>query len=525
MASFRNKSVVTQILLGFSSIVALLAVLGITAVYEVNTANNHVSAIRDKWLPSVRYSLEMLGDLRGIRLAEWGVATARQASDIATREPAIDAAIVTFNKDAERVKGLLHEPAAVSAFATIQTLAPQYLETDRQLRDLARAGKLSEAAELMEGASRTIRAGIEKNFKTVINVEQAGADEEGHQADLAYAHSIKVMAALLLAGIAAAIAVALYIGRGLARQLGGEPREAMLVASEIAAGNLRVPVRLRVSDESSLMYSLSGMRQQLTGSVHGIKASAALIATAADEIAQGNTDLSARTEEQAASLEETASSMEQLTAAVRQNADNALQARALSDTASKIAADGGLNVERVVEMMAGISNSSAKVADVISVIEGIAFQTNILALNAAVEAARAGEQGRGFAVVAGEVRTLSQRSAAAAREIKDMIGESLSRVDAGSKLVQETGKTITEVVQAVNRVRDVVNEISSASEEQSTGIEQVNQAVSQMDRVTQQNAALVEQSAASALSMAAQAQSLQEAVAIFQIDAPRLSPR
>jgi methyl-accepting chemotaxis protein len=248
-----------------------------------------------------------------------------------------------------------------------------------------------------------------------------------------------------------------------------------------------------------------------------VRRSAGTVGVASRQIAAGNTDLSQRTEEQAASLEQTASSMEELTATVRQNADNAKQATTLAAVASETAHRGGDVVGRLVETMHGISDSSSKMAEIIAVIEGIAFQTNILALNAAVEAARAGEQGRGFAVVAGEVRTLAQRSASAAREINNLIGESVQRVDVGSKLVEETGRTISEIIRSVKRVTDIVSEISSASEEQRMEIEQVNQAVSQMDQVTQQNAALVEEASAAAQSMADQAQGLREAVAVFQI--------
>jgi methyl-accepting chemotaxis protein len=251
-----------------------------------------------------------------------------------------------------------------------------------------------------------------------------------------------------------------------------------------------------------------------------VRRSAGSVSVASRQIATGNTDLSQRTEEQAASLEETASSMEELTATVRQNADNARQASTLAHSASEVAQRGGEVVGRVVETMSGISGSSTKMSEIIGVIEGIAFQTNILALNAAVEAARAGEQGRGFAVVAGEVRTLAQRSATAAKEIKDLIGESVNRVDAGTQLVREAGSTISEIVQSVKRVTDIVGEIASASEEQRTGIEQVNQAVVQMDQVTQQNAALVEEASAAAQSMAQQAQTLQDAVAVFKIAEP-----
>jgi methyl-accepting chemotaxis protein/methyl-accepting chemotaxis protein-1 (serine sensor receptor) len=257
---------------------------------------------------------------------------------------------------------------------------------------------------------------------------------------------------------------------------------------------------------------------QLANIVRQIKDAAGLITTASKEIADGNSDLSQRTEEQAANLEETAASMEELTSTVRQNADNARQANQLAASASDVAVKGGEVVSQVVETMSSINDSSKKIVDIISVIDGIAFQTNILALNAAVEAARAGEQGRGFAVVATEVRTLAQRSAAAAREIKELIGNSVHKVEDGTQLVDQAGRTMEEVVLSVKRVTDIMGEISAASQEQSQGIEQVNQAISQMDEITQQNAALVEQAAAASESMREQAEQLSRAVAAFKLE-------
>jgi methyl-accepting chemotaxis protein len=321
---------------------------------------------------------------------------------------------------------------------------------------------------------------------------------------------------VLLAGALSAVVV--MLNRGILHLLGGEPAYAAHIADQIANNDLTVVVRTASNDRSSLLFSMKRMQERLTLTIGAIKGAADSIATAADQIAAGNQNLSQRTEEQAASLEETASSMEELTSTVHQNTESAKQASRLSSTASGIAQRGGEVVGQVVETMQGISDSSAKVAEIISVIEGIAFQTNILALNAAVEAARAGEQGRGFAVVAGEVRTLAQRSATAAKEIKDLIGESVTRVDAGSTLVEEAGRTIHEVVVSVKRVTDIMSEISAASDEQSTGIEQVNMAVNQMDQVTQQNAALVEEASAAAQSMAELAQGLRDAVATFKVD-------
>ncbi|WP_343620201.1 methyl-accepting chemotaxis protein [Ralstonia sp.] len=328
-----------------------------------------------------------------------------------------------------------------------------------------------------------------------------------------------VMVVMACAGALLGIVLGLVIARRLSRQLGGEPSYAAEIARRIAAGDLAVHVQTRPGDHDSMLFAMAQMQQQLTGTITNIKSSADSIASATKQIAAGNADLSQRTEEQASSLEETASSMEELTSIVKQNADNARQASQLAGSASDIAVKGGEVVGRVVETMAGINASSKKIADIIGVIEGIAFQTNILALNAAVEAARAGEQGRGFAVVAGEVRSLAQRSATAAKEIKELIGDSVGRVRNGSALVAEAGTVIEEVVVAVRRVTDIMGEISAASDEQSSGIEQVNQAVNQMDEVTQQNAALVEQAAAAALSLEEQAQLLRNAVATFRTDA------
>ncbi|MCO4855567.1 methyl-accepting chemotaxis protein [Herbaspirillum sp. WGmk3] len=324
-----------------------------------------------------------------------------------------------------------------------------------------------------------------------------------------------------------AIAAGLAITRSIVTALGGEPAAAAKVAQHIASGDLTVPVPLRKNDASSLMASLASMREQLTSIVRGIQSSGESISVAAGEIATGNTDLSQRTEEQAASLEETASSMEQLTATVRQNSDNAKQANSLAENASTLAVKGGEVVNRVVDTMNEISDSSNKVSEIITVIEGIAFQTNILALNAAVEAARAGEQGRGFAVVASEVRSLAQRSAAAAKDVKELITLSGDRVERGTHLVSEAGDTIREVVQAVRNVTDIMNEITAASSEQTAGIEQVNQALGQMDQVTQQNAALVEEAAAAAQAMSEQAAELRSAVSIFKTGAtmkPEVAP-
>jgi methyl-accepting chemotaxis protein len=323
--------------------------------------------------------------------------------------------------------------------------------------------------------------------------------------------------ALTLALLGLAFVVSEWVVRRLARQLGGEPGYAKNIAQRNASGDLSYQITLKRRDDGSMLHALSAMQSGLSSTVGDIAASAEAIASASTQISTGNGDLSRRTEEQAVALEKTAASMEQLTSTVRQNADNAQQASVLAHNASEIAEKGGAVVERVVETMQRIDASARNIGDIIGVIEGIAFQTNILALNAAVEAARAGEEGRGFAVVAGEVRSLAQRSSSAAKEIKQLIDTSVSRVSDGSAFAQEAGATMGDVVRAVRRVTDIMGEISAASAEQKTGIEEIGRAVTQMDANTQQNASLVEEAAAAAQSLDDQARALKELVGQFHL--------
>jgi methyl-accepting chemotaxis protein len=322
---------------------------------------------------------------------------------------------------------------------------------------------------------------------------------------------VSVLIAAMLAGL-----LAWFIGRAIVRPL----REAVAVAEAVAKGDLTHNIQARSQDETGqLAGAMHDMVSTLTQIVGDIRESSGSISTASSQIAAGNQDLSSRTEEQASSLEETASAMEELTSTVKQNAENAKQANQLAAGASEVASKGGMVVGEVVQTMNAITDSSKKISDIIGVIDGIAFQTNILALNAAVEAARAGEQGRGFAVVASEVRSLAQRSAAAAKEIKTLIQDSVDKVEQGSKQVDSAGRTMEEIVSSVKRVADIMAEITAASMEQSSGIEQVNDAITQMDQVTQQNAALVEEAAAAADSMKDEAQRLVEAVRLFRLEA------
>ena len=333
--------------------------------------------------------------------------------------------------------------------------------------------------------------------------------------DEVYADSRKILIALGLFALACGVALAITLTRSITRPLA----RAVALAEQVASGDLTADIRVSSKDEvGALLSALKGMNESLLKTVLEVRSGTDTIVTASQQIAAGNLDLSSRTEQQASSLEETASSMEELTSTVRQNADNARAANALAQDASGIATRGGQVVSKVVDTMASINASSKKIADIIAVIDGIAFQTNILALNAAVEAARAGEQGRGFAVVASEVRNLAQRSAAAAKEIRGLITDSVGKVEAGGHLVEEAGATMQEIVQGIARVTGIMSDIASASAEQTLGIEQVNAAITQMDDVTQQNAALVEEAAAAASSLEEQAASLAQLVSTFKLD-------
>ena len=323
---------------------------------------------------------------------------------------------------------------------------------------------------------------------------------------------------LIGGGIVATLLAALlaaWLGRGITRPL----RSAVALAKQVAEGDLRIKIDATSGDETGeLLNALKSMSESLIKTVSAVRNGTDTIASASSQVANGNQDLSSRTEQQANSLEETASSMEELTATVKQNADNAHQANSLAETASHIAEKGGHVISQVVGTMSEINVAANKIVDIIGVIDGIAFQTNILALNAAVEAARAGEQGRGFAVVASEVRNLAQRSAAASKEIKALIGDSVDKVENGSKLVNEAGATMQEIVASVRRVTDIMAEIAAASQEQTDGIEQINQAITQMDEVTQQNASLVEEAAAASELLQDQAANLAQVVSVFKLD-------
>ncbi|KAF1047121.1 MAG: Methyl-accepting chemotaxis protein III [Herbaspirillum frisingense] len=370
------------------------------------------------------------------------------------------------------------------------------------------------ASDAYGGVMLKLFSEVHATLTQLMDLQRRVGRELYEDAQKRYQLLVAVMGGAMVIGLLVAVLMGVLLVRAISRPL----EQAVKLAQGVAAGDLTQEIDVRSKDETGqLMQALKDMNANLQRIVGEVRMSTDTIGTASSEIATGNLDLSSRTEEQAGSLEETASAMEELTSTVKQNADNARQANQLAASASDVASRGGEVVRQVVDTMSSINDSSKKIVDIISVIDGIAFQTNILALNAAVEAARAGEQGRGFAVVASEVRSLAQRSAAAAKEIKGLIDDSVEKVDNGSALVAQAGQTMDEVVASVKRVTDVVGEISAASQEQSTGIEEVNRAITQMDETTQQNAALVEQAAAAAQSLQEQAGRLSSAVSVFRL--------
>jgi methyl-accepting chemotaxis protein len=382
-----------------------------------------------------------------------------------------------------------------------------------------RSNNVSFAKDLVQGPMEALYLPLQADVDALIQLQLNLGKKEFEASQAAYARFRNISIATIALGLMLSAFMGFWLIRAISRPL----NEAIKLARSVAEGDLTQKIEVKTAYETGqLLLALKNMNDSLVKIVTEVRTGTDTIATASNEIASGNLDLSSRTEQQASSLEETASSMEELTTMVKQNADNARQANGLVVSASETAIKGGKMVSQVVDTMGSINESAKKIVDIIGVIDGIAFQTNILALNAAVEAARAGEQGRGFAVVASEVRNRAQRSAAAAKEIKILIGDSVAKVDVGAKLVDQAGVTMDEIVESVKRVTDIMAEISAASQEQTAGIEQINQAISQMNQATQQNASLVEEAAATAESLKDQAGNLAQAVGVFKLDGMRL---
>ncbi|WP_306396061.1 methyl-accepting chemotaxis protein [Telluria beijingensis] len=500
--------------LGFAAVTLLVACAGFFGIAQMNrSVDTYRQAVATEG--QAQQVQALLSHFRK-QLQEWKN-TLLRGKDEGERRKYWDA----FQKNEAEVAGQVAALLQVLPAGEVRELVAQFGAAHAQMgRDYRRGYDDFVAAGLDASAGDVAVKGKDRApAELLVQAEEKMSAQSARsvaQADAVGARATTVSYTLMLLGALVAAVAGVLVSRSITRPLG----EAVEAARSVASGDLRTTITVRSSDETGqLLLALKEMSASLQRIVLEVRSGAETIAVASNEIAQGNLDLSNRTERQAGALEETASSMEELTSTVRQNADNARQASQLAVSACDVAAKGGKVVEQVVGTMASISASSRRITDIIGVIDGIAFQTNILALNAAVEAARAGEQGRGFAVVAGEVRTLAQRSAQAAKEIKDLIGESSARVDAGNRLVGEAGTTMSEIVDSVRHVMDIIGQISAASSEQSQGIAQVNQAVTEMDGATQQNAALVEEAAAAAQSLRDQTVALTEVVSVFKVEA------
>jgi methyl-accepting chemotaxis protein len=519
---FNQMKVSTRLIAGFLSLAVLGAVVALIGIFNMSRMNDSADDLYRKELLGISYVKEANINLIYIGRALRNVLLAASDKDRQAAVSTIEASRTRLKDYLDKSRPLFYSEKGKKMFAELDERLREYDALVSEASKRALADPLQENRAAVDYVFNTFAPKanwIDERLTALTVVKEQNAQAAATESAELYRSSRTMMMMLVLGSAAAGLGLGVVLTRSLTRQLGGEPAYASSIASRIAAGDLTVAVELRQGDSNSMLFAMKTMRDSLAGIVGQVRAGTDTIASASSQIASGNLDLSSRTEEQASSLEETASSMEELTSTVKQNADNARQANQLASSASEVAERGGAVVSQVVDTMASINDSSKKIVDIIGVIDGIAFQTNILALNAAVEAARAGEQGRGFAVVASEVRTLAQRSAAAAKEIKQLIGDSVSKVDAGAKLVDHAGATMTEIVASVRRVTDIMGEITSASEEQTAGIEQVNVAINQMDQVTQQNASLVEEAAAAAESMQEQAAKLAEVVAVFKLDA------
>ncbi len=512
-----KTSVGTQLYGAFAAVLVLTALLGALALVSLQRVDVRAAALADKWLQGVDLLAQArlaIGDVRELEVKHSRTGDrsyqAEYEEKIAAAEKLAVQALGTYQtriaSDDER-----KQFDAVSAGWT------NYRKAMATVLTLGREKKQQDAADISDGiatmAVDDTMGALNALNKFNIDAGHAAGDEVA----ATYAGARWSVMVLVAAALVVGLSLALVITRRLLAQLGGEPAAAMAVAQAVAQGDLTTPIRLRAGDSDSLMASLQAMQQGLRDAVAQVRSGSQGVAEASVVISDGNQDLSGRTEQQATALQQTAATMEQLGTTVHNNADHARQANALAQGASSVAIKGGQVVGQVVQTMQGINESSRKIADIIGVIDGIAFQTNILALNAAVEAARAGEQGRGFAVVASEVRSLAQRSAAAAREIKGLITASVERVHVGTSQADEAGRTMEEIVVAIGRVTAIAGEISAASDEQSSGVSQVRDAVAQMDQATQRNATLVEQSAKAAHGLNEQARALVDAVAVFRV--------
>ena len=503
--------------LGFALVIVLGLVMALVAWVQFNRASVEADQLVEERMVKVMRVNQIMDNLNLQAITTRDIVLMYDPAAMQAEKQRIDGLRARARELIELLERSLDSPEAKANFQRAKDASLAYTAQLDKAIELGMANQFDEVREILTGPARQSHQQAIAALEDSVAHQQKEAEASAQRIENLSSDTSKLMLVIaVLSGVLGAL-VAFVLTRSITRQLGGEPEYASAIAHEIAEGNLAVQVQLRPGDTTSLLATMQMMRDSLGEVVARVRQGSEAVATASAQIAQGNQDLSGRTESQASALEETAASMEELGSTVQQNAENARQANQLAQSASTVAVQGGEVVAQVVETMEGINTAAKKIADIIGVIDGIAFQTNILALNAAVEAARAGEQGRGFAVVASEVRSLAGRSAEAAKEIKLLITDSVQRVEQGGVLVHQAGTTMQDVVSSIRRVTDIMGEISAASTEQSAGVRQVGEAVQQMDQVTQQNAALVEEMSAAATSLNQQAQDLVQSVAVFQL--------
>ncbi|QKY08675.1 methyl-accepting chemotaxis protein [Janthinobacterium lividum] len=520
MNLLRNVSIGVRLGLGFAGILLFSMVITGISVWRLHDVAMATRTMMELPLAKERYISDWYAKIdSGVRRTTAIARSSDTTLGAYFAEEAKQSSVVSGELQ-KKIEALISSPEEKELFRLVSEQRKVYLDSRAQVSKLKADGQEAEAEKAFQGIFVPGSTKYLKVVNDMLQHQRASIDKTAREIDEVAKTSRNLLLTLAVLALGFGVVCAWLLTMGIVRPL----RTAVDIARKVADGDLTAQIDASAKDETGqLLLALKDMNTSLLNIVSEVRTGTDSIATSSTEIAAGNQDLSSRTEEQAGSLEETASSMEELTSTVKQNADNARQANQLAASAAQVAVKGGEVVAQVVGTMESINASSNKIVDIISVIDGIAFQTNILALNAAVEAARAGEQGRGFAVVASEVRNLAQRSASAAKEIKTLIGASVEQVNAGSMLVAQAGSTMNDIVDSVQRVSDIITEITAASSEQSVGIDEINRAIGQMDAVTQQNAALVEESAAAAESMQHQAHNLAQVVSVFKLNGQQAS--
>ena len=511
---FANLRIGQRLGIGFGMVILLMLAVTVIGVSRINQVNGSVGSMVRDFYPKTVMANSIKAELNETARSMRNLLFMTVVADVQGELAAIDKSSKSIAETIAKYEKASNSAEGQRLIKEVKDAREKYVPILGNYLKAIKDGSVEQARDLILPEIAPHQKKYFEALDKLIEFQAGLMDKSGNEAEAVSSSSSVLMVVLASIAGVLAVLVGIWATRSITRPLNA----AVEVAQRVATGDLTGELVVGSTDETGqLLTALKNMNDSLVTTVSQVRSGTETIGIASREIAAGNADLSARTESQASSLEETASSMEELTETVRQNAENARQANQLVGSASDVALRGGEVVGQVVETMGSIKDSSRKIVDIIGVIDGIAFQTNILALNAAVEAARAGEQGRGFAVVAAEVRNLAQRSAGAAKEIKTLIGDSVEKVDAGSKLVDQAGKTMEEIVSSVKHVADIMSEITAASQEQSAGIQEVNRAIAQMDEMTQQNAALVEQASAAAQSMQDQAATLGQSVSVFKL--------